>query len=67
MTETIQGNLDVQVKEALSDISNSFKMIDNLTDPELVYMYDTKSLIKFHKIRIKNCLTGILRYMEKLK
>jgi len=64
MTETIQGKLDVQVKEALSDISNSFKMISNLSDPKLTYMYPTKQLIQFHKTRIINCLEGLSRYVK---
>lgn len=61
--ELIEGELDIQVQEALNDISNSFKMINNLTDPELVYLYPTKGLIKFHKTRILNCLDGLKNYI----
>ena len=62
--EVIDGKLDIQIQEALNDISNSFKMIENLSDPGLVYMYDTKSLIRFHKIRIKNCLDALSKIVK---
>jgi len=60
--ESIEGKLDPQIQEAINDISNSFKMISNLTDPELTY--DTKSLIQFHKFRIRNCLKALLKVVK---
>ncbi len=62
--ESIEGKLDPQIQEAINDISNSFKMITNLTDPELTYMYETKSLIEFHKFRIRNCLKALLKVVK---
>lgn len=58
MIEVIEGQLDPQIQEAINDISNSFKMIENLKD---VTIYNTKSLIKFHKLRIKFCLQALLK------
>jgi len=63
MSDTIEGvELDIQIQEAINDISNSFKMIVNLTS--LHGSFDTVELIKFHKFRIRNCLKALLKVVK---
>ena len=59
--EEIEGKLDIQIQEAINDITNSFKMLENLKD---VTIYDTKELVKFHKFRIRNCLIALLKVVK---
>jgi len=61
MIEVIEGKLDPQIEEAVNDISNSFKMLKNLED---LTIYDTKELIKFHKLRITFCLKALLKVVK---
>jgi len=60
--ETIEGKLDIQIQEAINDITNSFKMIENLSS--LHGSFNTVELIKFHKFRIKNCLKALLKVVK---
>lgn len=59
--EEIEGKLDIQIQEAINDITNSFKMLENLKE---VTIYDTKHLIKFHKLRITFCLKALLKVVK---
>lgn len=61
MIEVVEGKLDPQIEEAINDISDSFKIIKNLGD---VTIYDTKELIKFHKLRITFCLKALLKVVK---
>lgn len=58
--QTVEGELDIQVQEALNDIANSYKMISNLKDKDVKKIYNGKELIDFHRTRIKNCLLALL-------
>ena len=56
--------IDVQIRGALSDLKNSYQMLEYLNDPKLPYD-GIDDLIKFHKFRINNILTALKKDLKK--